>query len=44
MTRRILAVFLAIVLAVLGTAAVLFYVSRADDQSSCQWAVLDVPR
>lgn len=33
MTRRILAVFLAIVLAVLGTAAVLFYVGRADDRA-----------
>ncbi|MDP9798549.1 pilus assembly protein CpaB [Catenuloplanes nepalensis] len=33
MSRRILAVFLAIVLAVLGTAAVLYYVNRADDRA-----------
>jgi len=33
MSRRILAVFLALVLAVLGTAAVLFYVNRADTRA-----------
>lgn len=42
MTRRILAVFLAIVLAVLGTAAVLFYVSRADDRAVADASPVEV--
>lgn len=42
MTRRILAVFLAIVLAVIGTAVVLFYVSRADDRAVANASPVEV--
>ena len=42
MSRRILAVFLAIVLAVLGTAAVLYYVNRADDRAVDDVSAIEV--
>jgi pilus assembly protein CpaB len=42
MSRRILAVFLAIVLAVLGTSAVLYYVNRADDRAVDDVSAIEV--
>jgi pilus assembly protein CpaB len=42
MTRRILAILLATVLAALGTAAVLFYVQRADDRAVADATAVEV--
>jgi pilus assembly protein CpaB len=42
MTRRILAILLATVLAALGTLAVLFYVKRADDRAVSDAAAVEV--
>jgi pilus assembly protein CpaB len=42
MTRRILAILLATVLAALGTAAVLFYVKRADDRAVADTVAVEV--